>query len=209
MSFKEREMKYPIRKKSDFISMYIFLISEKPTTTGRWRNIKNEILDIAGMGVSLMVAQLFINFMSTIVLIFAGQLGTAELDGTGLALSLANMTCWSITCGMATGSETLFAQAYGGPNRKKVGIFLQRSLVFFSLASIIMNTININGDILFTVLGQDPVLACIARRYLVIAAPGFISFFFFRLLISYLRVQDIFWPIVIGPAIGLSCCAVM
>jgi MATE family multidrug resistance protein len=62
-------------------------------------------------------------------LTFCGQLGVNELEGAGLASSFFNVFATVNYYGMASACDTLFPQLYGGKDRKKMGIVLQKALI--------------------------------------------------------------------------------
>jgi len=135
-----------------------------------------------------------------ISLIFCGHLGSAtKLDGAALAISMINATCISVGQGMGTACDTFFSQSYGSKNRKKVGLYMQKAILIFMLALIVCITININMELLLRLMGQDPEVALLAGRYMLIFIPGAIGFFLYIILSKYIMNQNIVMPnVVIG-----------
>lgn len=169
-----------------------------------WLDIK----DITALGLSLTFTHIVVVALNLTIMYYAGRLPTSDLDGVGLALTLFNLTGFSLANGLGAACETLFSQAYGSPNKKKVGIYLQRAFVFFAVGFVFTICTNINSNIIFELLGQDPVIACVARRFLVISILAYASYFTQRVLVVYLRVQDIYWPMVIGVTLAAVGAAV-
>jgi MATE family multidrug resistance protein len=67
--------------------------------------------------------------MAIVSLTFCGQLGVNELEGASLANSFFNILTLVNVYGMATACDTFFPQLYGGKDRKKMGIVLQKALI--------------------------------------------------------------------------------
>ncbi|KAM7537341.1 hypothetical protein Aperf_G00000067305 [Anoplocephala perfoliata] len=59
---------------------------------------------------------------------FLGHLGTAELAAGGLAISVFHVAGTSLCAGLLTASDTLFAQTYGGTNKLRLGVQVQKSI---------------------------------------------------------------------------------
>ncbi|VDD81124.1 unnamed protein product [Mesocestoides corti] len=71
-----------------------------------------------------------INYLiAPVSLFFLGQLGKTELAAGGLAIAIFHVAGVSIVVGLLSASETFFSQTFGGSNKFRLGIQVQRAAV--------------------------------------------------------------------------------
>lgn len=75
---------------------------------------------------------------------FCGRIGHKEFTAVVLATTFINICGLSILVGLGTAAETLFPQIFGGMNRKKMGLVLQRGVIIsliacFPVACVLLN----------------------------------------------------------------------
>lgn len=122
------------------------------------------------------VLQYSFNVTATVV---SGHLGTAELGAMSLAAMLTNVTGLAVYEGLATSLDTLCSQAYGGKDKKMVGLHLQRMVYFLWLVSIPIAAVWICSPWILEALVPEKEVARLAGSYMrmfLIGAPGCATF---------------------------------
>ncbi|XP_077993167.1 multidrug and toxin extrusion protein 1-like [Glandiceps talaboti] len=138
-----------------------------------------------------------------ISILYCGHIGKTELDASALAQSLMNVLGVSIGYGVLSACDTLFSQAYGSRNKKKVGLFLQRSIFVMLIFCVPCCAIFLNAELILLVLRQNPDIARLAGVYCQILCLCLPIQFMVILIVRYLQNQNIAYPIVISYAIGM------
>ncbi|CAH1777052.1 unnamed protein product, partial [Owenia fusiformis] len=162
---------------------------------GYWDEFK-EVIKLAW---PVVLTQLWQILIAPISLIFCGHLGKIELDAVALADTMINVFGICIGTGLVNVCDTLFSQAYGGTNKKMVGIYLQRSLVIIFLAAMLLVPLHLNAESLLRAIGQNHQVAKGAGEYLLIFIPGIFLNFFYQVFSKYLQHQNIVYPsLIIG-----------
>ncbi|XP_064621715.1 multidrug and toxin extrusion protein 1-like [Lineus longissimus] len=160
-----------------------------------------EVFDIAW---SMVVLSLFQTLMKPVSMMFIRPYGTLYLGGIGLANTIVNVTGYKIGGGLATACDTLFSQSYGSKNKKKVGVYLQRSLLVIILCSLPCCAIHLNSETLLILMGQEPQIARLSSRYVLLVMPAVPAYFLFSILKKYLRNLNIVRPLLLVGFSGLA-----
>lgn len=153
----------------------------------------------------MILNQLFQYLMMPISLTFCGRLSTTEFGAAALAMTIINVTGVSLGCGFATACDTLFSQTYGGDNLKRIGVLLQRSIIFMIIAIIPIWAFHINTESFLILVGQEREQAILAERYVIIFMPGLLFSFEYQVLSKYLQNQNIVNPLIF---VGILGCGV-
>ena len=156
--------------------------------------------------VSCLAGQLF-PFIS---LLFTGHIGPGVyLDGTGLALSFANVTGTSFILGFSSGMDTLCSQAYGGKNYRLVGVYFQRAILLSLLVCFPIWALWLNAESILILLHQDAAVAAVAGKYLrilCVAKPAVMMYFLAKI---FLETQNVMKPSIfiniIGDVVNIGC----
>lgn len=130
--------------------------------------------------------------MTTVIV--AGRLGTSELGAVSLATMTSNITGLAVYEGMATSLDTLCSQAYGGQNKKMVGLHMQRMIYFLWLVTIPIGAIWICSPWILGAVVPQQDLAVLAGSYLriyLIGAPGYATFEAGK---RFVQAQGLFTP---------------
>ncbi|GAQ81567.1 MATE efflux family protein [Klebsormidium nitens] len=136
-------------------------------------------------------------FLRSIVsMIFLGRLGELELAAGSLAISLANVTGYSILYGLSTGLEPLISQAYGAKRYHTMGRILNRGIVILLFACIPIIVIWANAESLLLLMKQDPGISREAGRYLRWMIPDLIALAGAQPVRVYLRSQGLTFPLI-------------
>ncbi|PAA62327.1 hypothetical protein BOX15_Mlig030132g1 [Macrostomum lignano] len=141
-------------------------------------------------------------FLQTISVIMCGHLSKEQLDAAALACTLINVAGMGIGLGLSTGCDTYFAQTYGSAYKKRVGIYLQRSLIVMYMFLVPVYCLHLHMKPLLLLLGQDPVVSDMASHYILIFMPGVFFDYTFLVLARYMQTQNRVTPPLICAFIG-------
>ena len=134
-----------------------------------------------------------------ISLFFVGHIKGKEalsLEATGLAVSIINITVYSIGLGMTSAIDTVASQAYGAKNFKKVGVMLQRGICMLGLAMLLVFALWVNIESFLNMLQQPPCVIQLSKQYIQIYMAAVPALYLFIVLQKYLQVQNIVLPFI-------------
>lgn len=157
---------------------------------------------LARSSLPLMLTYVLQYSFNVITVIVAGHLGTAELAAVSLATMTANITGLCVYEGLATSLDTLCSQAYGGANKKMVGLHVQRMVYFLWLVTIPIAAVWICSPYILRGIVPQKDLAVLAGSYLriyLIGAPGYATFEAGK---RFLQAQGMFTPSLVVLLIG-------
>ncbi|CAI9584834.1 unnamed protein product [Staurois parvus] len=170
-----------------------------------WAEVK-ELCVLAG---PVFLSQIMVYSISIVSSIFCGHLGKIELDSVTLAVAVIHVTGISVGSGLASGCDTLMSQTYGGRNLRRVGTVLQRGILILMLCCLPCWAIFINTEQVLLLCRQNPDVARLSQKYVMIFIPALPAVFLYQLQTRYLQNQNIIWPQVItGFAVNLINVAV-
>lgn len=152
----------------------------------------------------MILTGLFIYGKSAISMFFMGKIGKEALAGGSLAISIANISGYSVISGLAMGMEGISSQACGAKQWPLMGQILQRTIIILTLACIPISFLWLNFEPILLFWGQNPTVSSIATTYLAFSLPDL----FFQSLINplkiYLRTQQITLPLMLTAAFSLA-----
>ncbi|XP_065192151.1 multidrug and toxin extrusion protein 1-like isoform X1 [Sycon ciliatum] len=166
------------------------------------------VKEIAKLAVPVGLSLLVSNMLNFQTVLFCGHAPSANnsanetrelLDAAALSTSFANVTGMAVLIGAATACDTLFAQAYGGRNKKALGIIVQQSMLILSLVCVGIAGLWLNSEAILLAIGQDPGVARLSGEYMDIMIVGLPGTLGMILAARYLQSQSITLPaIVVG-----------
>ncbi|KAG8587611.1 hypothetical protein GDO81_005721 [Engystomops pustulosus] len=170
-----------------------------------WQEVKEQ----CKMAGPVFLSQIMVFLINIVSSIFCGHLGKIELDSVTLAVAVINVTGISVGSGLASACDTLMSQTYGGQNVKRVGIILQRGILILLLCCFPCWAIFINTEQVLLLCRQNPDVARLTQKYVMVFIPALPVVFLYQLQTRYLQSQGIIWPQVItGFAVNLFNVAV-
>ncbi|XP_028691940.2 multidrug and toxin extrusion protein 2 isoform X2 [Macaca mulatta] len=144
-----------------------------------------------------------LTFMIYIVsTVFCGHLGKVELASVTLAVAFVNVCGVSVGVGLSSACDTLMSQSFGSPNKKHVGVILQRGALVLLLCCLPCWALFLNTQHLLLLFRQDPDVSRLTEDYVMIFIPGLPVIFLYNLLAKYLQNQKITWPQVLSGVVG-------
>uniref|UniRef100_A0A8C2PLH2 Multidrug and toxin extrusion protein n=1 Tax=Capra hircus TaxID=9925 RepID=A0A8C2PLH2_CAPHI len=144
-----------------------------------------------------------LNFMVYVVsTVFCGHLGTVELAAVTLSVAFVNVCGVSIGFGLSSACDTLMSQSFGSPNKKHVGVILQRGVLVLLLCCLPCWALFLNTQLILLLCRQDPAVSRLAQEYVQVYIPGLPANFLYSLQAKYLQNQGIVWPQVFSGIVG-------
>uniref|UniRef100_A0A8C6G396 Multidrug and toxin extrusion protein n=1 Tax=Moschus moschiferus TaxID=68415 RepID=A0A8C6G396_MOSMO len=158
-----------------------------------------------------------LNFMVYVVsTVFCGHLGTVELAAVTLSVAFVNVCGVSIGFGLSSACDTLMSQSFGSPNKKHVGVILQRGVLVLLLCCLPCWALFLNTQLILLLCRQDPAVSRLAQEYVQLYIPGLPANFLYSLQAKYLQnqsgvpllsasfhlFQGIVWPQVFSGIVG-------
>jgi MATE family multidrug resistance protein len=119
--------------------------------------------------------------LTTLDIVFLGALGPTDLAAGGLALALFNQLR-AMGNGLVTGIGNLAAEAAVRQDEAAIGSLVPSGLALGSAAGLLFIGVALLLERPLTWLGQDPVVAARAVRFLAVAAPGLLPCMWFETL---------------------------
>ncbi|KAM4045440.1 multidrug and toxin extrusion protein 2-like [Anomaloglossus baeobatrachus] len=154
----------------------------------------NEAKDLLALAIPMFLSQMLVFLLIIVSSIFCGHLGKIELDSVSLAVAVINVTGISVGFGMTAACDTLMTQTYGSKNLKRVGILLQRGILILLLCCFPCWAIFINTEPILLLCKQNPDVARLTQKYIMIFMPALPALFLEQLQAKYLQSQNIMWP---------------
>ncbi|VVA33680.1 Hypothetical predicted protein [Prunus dulcis] len=158
------------------------------------RELKKEG-SIAAPMVAVSVLQYLLQFVS---MIMVGHLDQLSLSSVAIAISLTNVTGFSLLSGMAGGLETLCGQAFGAGQYHKLGTYTCTAMLSLLLVCPPICVLWIFFDKLLPLVGQDPLISLEARKYSVWLIPALFGGAILKPLTRYLQSQSSIFPMLLS-----------
>uniref|UniRef100_A0A8D1HJN7 Multidrug and toxin extrusion protein n=1 Tax=Sus scrofa TaxID=9823 RepID=A0A8D1HJN7_PIG len=153
-----------------------------------------------------------LNFLIYVVSsVFCGHLGKVELAAVTLSVAFVNVCGVSIGFGLSSACDTLMSQSFGSPNKKHVGVILQRGALVLLLCCLPCWALFLNTEHILLLFRQDPAVSRLAQDYVQIFIPALPANFLYCLLAKYLQnqphphphlFQGVVWPQVLSGIVG-------
>uniref|UniRef100_G1LCI6 Multidrug and toxin extrusion protein n=1 Tax=Ailuropoda melanoleuca TaxID=9646 RepID=G1LCI6_AILME len=132
--------------------------------------------------------------------VFCGHLGKLELASVTLSVAFINVCGVSIGLGLSSACDTLMSQSFGSPNKKYVGVILQRGTLVLLLCCFPCWALFLNTQHILLLFRQDPAVSRVTQEYVLIFIPALPAFFLYVLLAKYLQNQP-GWATPLAPAL--------
>lgn len=179
------------------------LEKEYSTSKGCWGDFAAEARRLgylAGPMVGVTLSQYLVQVTSSMMV---GHLGELALSSAAIATSLSGVTGFSLLVGMASGLDTLCGQAYGAQQYKKLSIHTYSAILSLLLVCIPVSLLWISLGRLLSLIGQDPLIAREAGRYVEWMIPGLFAIAATQPLMKFLQSQSLIFPMLLSSAATL------
>ncbi|KAL5557025.1 hypothetical protein UlMin_039261 [Ulmus minor] len=141
---------------------------------------------------------------------FLGAMGKEVLTGGSFAISIANLSGYSILSGLAAGMEGISSQAFGAKKWSLMAQTLQRTILFLLVVALFFSL----GWLVFSrsfflLWFNNPVIASIATTYLQYSIPSLLLQAIIFPLRIFLRTQKITRPVMFSTTLSFFCQALI
>ncbi|XP_066221065.1 multidrug and toxin extrusion protein 1 isoform X2 [Saccopteryx leptura] len=157
-------------------------------------NFREELRALLVLAGPAFLAQLMVFLISFISSVFCGHLGKLELDAVTLAIAVINVTGISVGFGLSSACDTLMSQTYGSPNKKHMGVILQRGALVLLLCCFPCWALFLNTQHILLLFRQDPQVSRLTHTYVMVFLPALPATFLYTLQVKYLLTQGIVLP---------------
>ncbi|KAH7287925.1 hypothetical protein KP509_31G003400 [Ceratopteris richardii] len=140
----------------------------EPVWLSFWHELKLQCR-ISGPLIAVNLLQMTYQMIS---LVFIGHVGELELASSSIAISMANVTGYSVLMGMASGLETLCGQAYGAKQYELIGLYLQTGLLVLNVVAVFMSFVYVYMAEILLFFGQDKKISQEAGLYAKFLIPS-------------------------------------
>ncbi|CAL8097051.1 unnamed protein product [Prunus armeniaca] len=176
----------------------VCLIAEVDVKVLTWGSFFQEVKRlcyIAGPTIAVILSQ---NLLRVSSMMMVGHLGELALSSSSLALSLSEVTGFSLFLGMASTLETLCGQAYGAERYQKLGLHTYTAIFSLTLVCLPLSLVWIYMEELLILIGQDPVISREAGKFTIWLLPALFTFATLQPLIRYFQAQSLIIPMLIS-----------
>ncbi|XP_045745721.1 multidrug and toxin extrusion protein 2 isoform X1 [Mirounga angustirostris] len=161
-----------------------------------------EVWTLFALSGPLFLFQVLTFMIHVVSSVFCGHLGKLELASVTLSVAFVNVCGVSIGLGLSSACDTLMSQSFGSPNKKHVGVILQRGILMLMLCCFPCWALFLNTQQILLLFRQDPAVSRLTQEYVLIFIPALPAFFLYVLLAKYLQNQGIVWPQVFSGIVG-------
>ncbi|KAH7287926.1 hypothetical protein KP509_31G003400 [Ceratopteris richardii] len=163
----------------------------EPVWLSFWHELKLQCR-ISGPLIAVNLLQMTYQMIS---LVFIGHVGELELASSSIAISMANVTGYSVLMGMASGLETLCGQAYGAKQYELIGLYLQTGLLVLNVVAVFMSFVYVYMAEILLFFGQDKKISQEAGLYAKFLIPSLFGQACLQTLMRFLQVQSLVYPL--------------
>ncbi|ESR54889.1 hypothetical protein CICLE_v10020602mg [Citrus x clementina] len=104
---------------------------------------------------------------------------------------------------MASALETLCGQAYGAEQFQKLGIYTHCSIISLIIVCFPISLLWIFTDKLLILVGQDPLISRVAKKYAIFLIPNLFSYAVLQSFIRFFQVQSLILPMLYSSVLTL------
>ncbi|KAL0296673.1 UNVERIFIED_CONTAM: protein DETOXIFICATION 14 [Sesamum radiatum] len=162
-----------------------------------WEEMKR-VGYVAAPMVAVTLSEYMLQVISVMVV---GHLGQLSLSATAFAISLSQVTGWSLLAGR--GLETLNGQAYGAQQYEKLGTQTYTAIFSLNIVCIPMSILWIYMGNLLRLVGQDPGISHEAGKFLMWLLPSLFGYATLQPLIRYYQMQSLILPMLVSSCISV------
>ncbi|KAL2904323.1 Protein DETOXIFICATION 1 [Bienertia sinuspersici] len=164
----------------------------------RWNSLVKELKRVSLLAAPLITVSILQYMVQVVALIMVGHLGELPLASVAIAISVTNVSGFSLLIGLCGGLDTLCGQAYGAKQYKKIGTFIYSGIISLQLICIPIILIWIFMDKLLILMGQDHQISIEAHKFAIWLIPGLIAASIYNPLVRFLQCQSLVLPLLLN-----------
>ncbi|KDP34995.1 hypothetical protein JCGZ_09283 [Jatropha curcas] len=180
------------------------LAKDKEGLNLTWDLFRKEGKRLGYVAGPMVAATLSMFLINVITMMMVGHLGKLDLSSSAIAISLSAVTGFSLLTGMASALETLCGQAYGAEQYKKLGNQTYSAIFSLIFVAFAVSILWVNMEKLLILMGQDPLIAREAEKFLRWLVPALFASAIFQPLNRYYQTQSLTMPMLISSSVTLS-----
>eukprot|EP01012_Entosiphon_sulcatum_P003858 TRINITY_DN11385_c0_g1_i1.p1 TRINITY_DN11385_c0_g1~~TRINITY_DN11385_c0_g1_i1.p1 ORF type:complete len:537 (+),score=88.21 TRINITY_DN11385_c0_g1_i1:48-1613(+) len=161
------------------------------------RSLRQEVHAIVKLSSPVLLGLLGQMVQGSIVMIFVGRLGEAELAAAGIGYMFVNITGFSTGYGLASGLDTLCSQEFGrDPNSPLVFIYFQRAVALLFVVALPILVLWYNCEAILTKVFEKD-MARLAGLWVRGNIVGLLPSLYFEAAKKYLQAMSVTRPIMV------------
>jgi MATE family multidrug resistance protein len=169
------------------------------------RSLRKEARRLASLAVPVALAQLAIMGMGFVDLVVVGRVSVEAFAAVAIANPWQYGTLL-FASGILMGLDPLVSQAHGARQGERAALALQQGVVLALLMSPWVILAWTQTEEVLILLGQDPKLAALAERFLLVQIPSVPFFLVYAALRQYLQgreiVRPVLWVVLLGNVVN-------
>ncbi|KAK7357716.1 hypothetical protein VNO80_17011 [Phaseolus coccineus] len=169
----------------------------------RWSVFGEEVKRVGYLAGPMIGVNLSQYFLQIISMMMVGRLGKLALSSTAIAISLCNVSGFSVIFGMSCALETRCGQAYGARQYRKFGVQIYTAIVSLAFVCLPLTFLWMNLGNLLILLGQDPLVSLEAGKFALCMIPALFAYATLQSLVRFFFMQSLMSPLVISSFITL------
>ncbi|KAL2531623.1 MATE efflux family protein [Abeliophyllum distichum] len=170
------------------------LVSRSEFGTPGWRAIARELNGVNRIALPMILVTVSQYVLRVAPMMMLGHFSELSLSSVSIAISLSNVTGFSIIFGMSSALETLCGQAYGAKQYHRVGTFTYGAIICLFLVCLPISILWIYTDKLLILIGQDHSISIEAGKFTIWLIPALFPYAILQSLVRYLQTQSLILP---------------
>nr|XP_025885467.1 protein DETOXIFICATION 14-like isoform X2 [Solanum lycopersicum] len=169
----------------------------------RWGVFVEELKKVSYIAIPMVVVTVSQHLLRVVSMMMIGHLSELSLSGAAIAISLTNVTGFSLLFGMSSALETLCGQAYGAEEYRKLGIYTNGAIISLLVVCIPVSVLWLFVDKFLILIGQDPLISIEAGKYSSWLIATLFPYAILQALIRYLQTQSLILPMLMSSIAAL------
>ncbi|KAK1425686.1 hypothetical protein QVD17_21041 [Tagetes erecta] len=155
---------------------------------------------IAGPMVAVTMSQFLVQVISVMMV---GHIGELALSSTAIAISISNVTGFSLLMGMASALETLCGQAYGAEQYRKFGTQTYTAIFSLLLVCIPLSVLWRYTGFILVFTGQNPSISHEAGKFITWLIPALFAYAALQPLVRYFQMQSMLLALLVSSTVAI------
>ncbi|XP_061338301.1 protein DETOXIFICATION 14-like [Gastrolobium bilobum] len=172
-----------------------------------WMKTKTALMEemkrMSTIAAPMVVAIVLQYLLQVIPVVMVGHLGQLSLSSVAIAISITNVSGFSVFSGLAGGLETLCGQAFGAEQYEKFGLYTYTAVISLTMVSAPISVLWIFLDKVLILLGQDPTISLEARKYAIWLIPALFGSAILKPLTRFFQTQSLIFPLLLSSSLVL------